>query len=102
MLTDARQTVAGARVVQHRLAAQIEQADMQMHTVAHRFRCSFRRETQVEAHLPGDLPGDLANVHRAVCGRYAERRTAGDFVLMLAVFGQEHFRLDAASTQGAE
>lgn len=73
-----------------------------MHAVAHRIRRSFRREAQVEAHLPGDLAGDLAHVDGTISRRYAERRAAGDFVLMLAVFRQKHFRLDTAGAQGAE
>ena len=52
--------------------------------------------------MPGDLAGDFTHVHRAVGSGHSQGRATGDFVLMLAVLGQEHFRLDATGTQGAE
>mgnify|MGYP006322580487 CR=1 FL=1 len=75
---------------------------MQVHAVAHCISGGLRCEAQVQAHLPGDLTGNFAHIHRAVCGRDPQRWSASDFELMLAVFGQKHLRLDAASTQSAE
>ncbi|CRQ88323.1 hypothetical protein PAERUG_P54_1_London_24_VIM_2_04_13_01247 [Pseudomonas aeruginosa] len=102
VLAEFGEIVGSTGLVQQRAAVGMLQAQVQVHPVGHRAGCRQRCEAGTQAHLPRHFASDLADVHRAVGGGHALRRAAGDLVLALAVFGEEHLRLGASLGQGAD
>src|SRR5687768_3389114 len=89
-------------LVEYRMVLQVQEAQVDVDTVAYTLRIGLRYEARPVAEPAGHFADDLPHSGGPVGTRDTLRRRAGNLKLPFSVLGEEHLRLQAGLAQGGE